>query len=291
MSSDKVFKEAGKHAYRYDLEVKNMYHGAVLGNVIRRVCIGYTGGYAITAISFLHESRHLYQYTSLEYINCNMVHVLYNFKKVRCHIHNTTEDHRIFKVKIKGPQRVYAGMLAAEGCDIFNKELYLFDLLHNIEIEIGFVVTFGSRQQYGVPDTPFPGHSTLHIDIPMFNPVSHCHYKNTGNMLSVYLKTLGRRDVDRMVEDAIILFQKYITAISDAIHTHHATSSEHVLLENIGIESKILNILLNNGIKTVKDIKKYSKSDILSIHKIGNLSYERIKKVLQDNNISLKNDT
>lgn len=291
--------------------IKPLYpgYGNTLGNSLRRVLLSSVKGAAITAFS-IEGTTH--EYTALPGIREDVVDIMLNLKNIRFKMH--TDNPVELSLEIRGDKqsekdgdkRVVAGdiKLPAE-VEIANPNQVICHIDDpKYTLKMHFVVESGR----GYLTIEKASEERLHSDMiaidAVFTPVLRVRYKveNTRvgqdtnlQQLTITVDTDGTiTPRDAFGEAAAILVNQYTAlAGSTRVDSTPAPGSNKddddsgllLPIEDLELSARTANALLNNDIKTVRDLVTLSETDLKDLKGFGQKALDEVKEKLTELNI------
>ena len=284
-------------------------YGNTLGNSLRRVLLSSIKGAAITAFSIEGVTH---EFTTVPGVREDAVDIMLNLKNIRFKMHTDAPVELTLEIKGEkqsekdGDKRVVAGdiKLPAE-VEIANPN----QLICHIDdpkktLKMHFVVETGR----GYLTIDKASEDRLHSDMiaidAVFTPVLRVRYKveNTRagqdtnlQQLTLTIDTDGTiTPQDAFEEAAAILINQY-TALAGATRVESApmpgsTESEKdtglmLPIEELDLSARTMNALLNNDIKTIRDLVTLSETDLKDLKGFGQKALDEVKEKLTELNI------
>lgn len=291
--------------------IKPLYpgYGNTLGNSLRRVLLSSVKGAAITAFS-IEGTTH--EYTALPGIREDVVDIMLNLKNIRFKMY--TDNPVELSLEIRGDKqsekdgdkRVVAGdiKLPAE-VEIANPNQVICHIDDpKYTLKMHFVVESGR----GYLTIEKASEERLHSDMiaidAVFTPVLRVRYKveNTRvgqdtnlQQLTITVDTDGTiTPRDAFGEAAAILVNQYTAlAGSTRVDSTPAPGSNKddddsgllLPIEELELSARTANALLNNDIKTVRDLVTLSETDLKDLKGFGQKALDEVKEKLTELNI------
>lgn len=286
-------------------EIQGCYpgYGPTLGNALRRVLLSSLEGSAIKSVK-IEGATH--EFSTLPGVMEDVVQIILNLKKVRFRMQG--DDAQKLSLHVKGEGVVTAKDFKTNSdVEVVNPEQAIAtltdkksDFVMEIEIDkgLGYIpVEVQERESKEI--------GVIAIDA-IYTPIRRVNY-DVENM------RIGKRtDFDKVTLEVVtdgsvtpqeafekaasILVEQYSALLGISAESVEATEAEEIteadsieMIADIdGIASKAVKVLSENGIKTVKDIVKYSEEDIAAIDGISAKAVKDIKKALEVKGLSLK---
>ncbi len=285
-------------------------YGNTLGNSLRRVLLSSVKGAAITAFS-IEGTTH--EFTAIPGIREDVVDIMLNLKNIRFKMHTDAPVELTLEMKGSdqssekdGDKRVVAGdiKLPAE-VEIANPNQVICHIDDpEYVLKMHFVVESGR----GYLTIEKSAEDRLHSDMiavdAVFTPVLRVRYKveNTRvgqdtnlQQLTMTIDTDGTiTPKDAFEEAAAILVNQY-TALAGATKMERtpapgANSEEEdsgllLPIDELNLSARTANALLNNDIKTIRDLVTLSESDLKDLKGFGQKALDEVKEKLTELNI------
>ena len=302
-------KELSKTSAAFVIKPLYYGYGNTLGNSLRRVLLSSIKGAAITAFS-IEGATH--EFTAIKGIREDIVDIMLNLKNVRLKSHTDAPVELELEIKGKdqskkdGDPRVVAGdiKLPAE-VEIANPNQTICHIDDpNYTLKMHFVVESGR----GYLTIEKSGEDRIHSDMialdAVFTPVLRVRYKveNTRvgqdtnlQQLTITVDTDGTITPKEAFEEAAAILVNQYTALAGGttVDTAPAPGSEDeqedtglaLPIEELGLSARTANALVNNEIKTIRDLVVLSDSDLKELKGFGQKALDEVKEKLTVINI------
>ncbi len=316
-SKPKVIEEKGNKGV---FEIDGLYpgYGHTLGNSLRRIILSSLPGAAITSIKFKGVNH---EFSTVAGIKEDVITMVLNLKKVR--IEMFSDEVQVISLKTKGIKDVTADDIEASGqIKILNPELHIAHVTDkNVDLDIELTIQKG----LGYVSKEVLQKEKMDIGIialdARFSPIERVSYevenmrvgdRTDFNRLKLTIETDGTISAKSALEKSIEIMISQLKAIIgfkeeenfliedsklDSKGSHEDADGEgkeeyddflKTRTESLDLSARTVNALINANIRTVGGLARKKEKDILSIEGLGAKGVEEIKKVLTDNNISLK---
>ena len=288
--------------------IKPLYpgYGNTLGNSLRRVLLSSVEGAAITAFS-IEGTTH--EFTAIKGVREDVVDIMLNLKNIRFKMH--TEAPVELTLEIKGDQqtekdgdkRVVAGdiKLPAE-VEIANPNqtiCHIDDPKYTLKMHL--VVESG--RGYLTIDQASEGrlHSDMIAVDAVFTPVLRVRYKveNTRvgqdtnlQQLTLTVDTDGTLTPKEAFEEAAAILVNQYQALAGGTEVESAPapgskkdeedSNLALSIEELDLSARTANALLNNDIKTIRELVTLSESDLKDLKGFGQKALDEVKEKLME---------
>ncbi|MDO4741878.1 MAG: DNA-directed RNA polymerase subunit alpha [Candidatus Saccharibacteria bacterium] len=284
-------------------------YGNTLGNSFRRVLLSSIKGAAITAFS-IEGTTH--EFTALPGVREDVVDIMLNLKNIRFKAHTDAPVELTLEVKGSnqtekdGDKRVVAGDIKlTSDVEIANPNQIICHIDDpNYVLKMRLVVESGR----GYLTIDKASEERLHSDMiaidAVFTPVLRVRYKveNTRvgqdtnlQQLTLTVETDGTiTPKDAFEEAAAILVNQYtalaggtVVASTPAPGVSQEEDDSGLMLpiEELDLSARTANALLNNDIKTVRDLVMLSESDLKDLKGFGTKALDEVKEKLTELNI------
>lgn len=302
-------KELDKNSAEFVIKPLYPGYGNTLGNSLRRVLLSSVKGAAITAFS-IEGTTH--EYATIPGIREDVVDIMLNLKNVRFKLH--TDAPVELSLEMKGDQqsekdgdkRVVAGdiKLPAE-VELANPNQTICHIDDpKFTLKMRFIVESGRGYLTIERSSEERVHSDMIAIDAVFTPVLRVRYKveNTRvgqdtnlQQLTLTIDTDGTiTPKDAFEEAAAILVNQY-TALAGSTkvestpapgsNTEDDDSGLMLPIEELDLSARTANALLNNDIRTVRDLVTLSEMDLRDLKGFGQKALDEVKEKLTELNI------
>lgn len=302
-------KELGENSAEFVIKPLYYGYGNTLGNSLRRVLLSSVKGAAITAFS-IEGATH--EYTTIPGVREDVVDIMLNLKNIRfkCHTDAPVEltlemkgdkqsekdgDRRVVAGDIKLPAEVEVANPNQTICHIDDPKMVL---------KMRFIVETGRGYLTIEQASEDRVHSDMIAIDAVFTPVLRVRYKveNTRVGQDTNLQQLTLTvDTDGTItpreafeEAAAILVNQYAAlAGSTKVESVPAPGSKQdeddsglmLPIEELDLSARTANALLNNDIKTIRDLVTLSETDLKDLKGFGQKALDEVKEKLTELNI------
>ena len=291
--------------------IKPLYYGYgnTLGNSLRRVLLSSVKGAAITAFS-IEGSSH--EFTAIPGVREDVVDIMLNLKNIRFKMHVDTPVELSLEIKGEaqkakdGDKRVVAGDIKLPSeVEIANPNQVICHIDDpNYTLKMHFVVESGR----GYLTIERASEDRLHSDMiavdAVFTPVLRVRYKveNTRvgqdtnlQQLTLTVTTDGTITPREAFEEAAAILVNQYKALAGKTEVESTPApggkqdeEEAGLLmsiEELDLSARTANALLNNDIRTVRDLVTLSETDLKDLKGFGSKALDEVKEKLTELNI------
>ncbi len=301
------------------LEIDKLYpgYGLTIGNALRRVMLSSLPGAAITSVKIKDVSH---EFSTLPGIREDMVEIILNLKQIRFIVHGDEPQSATLKVKgekeatakdIKTSSQIEVVNLDAQIATLTTKNASL-EMELNIEKGIGYVTVESRRrdkQETGVIaiDAIFPPIKMVKFDVEDMRVGEKTNYnrlifdietdgtiapdealKNAADLLMEHLKMIAKPAEASIIEGEPIEIKKEKTVKKETVKEDF--DGAKMKIEDLKLSNRTQNILLINHIKTVANLLRLSKDDLLDMEDLGEKAVKEIKKSLGKLGLTLRQE-
>lgn len=275
-------------------------YGMTLGNSIRRVLLSSLAGAAVTGVKIEGASH---EFSTLKGVREDMIEVILNLKQLRVR-YSGDEPVHVTLSKTGAGAVTAADIKATSDVEVVNKDLVIANLegaKTKFEVEI--------RIEQGRGYVPVENRAGEKLPVGMiaidalYTPIKRVRYsvENTrvGQMtdldkLVLEVETDGtvtpRDAVSQAAEILVGHFQvmaghDVVSVGADGIVTADAREQANlatVLIDEVNFSPRTTNALLNNDIKTIKDLSELADSELKELKGFGQKAYEEVVAKLDE---------
>ncbi len=302
-------KDLGPNSAEFVIKPLYYGYGNTLGNSLRRVLLSSIKGAAITAFS-IEGTTH--EFTAIPGIREDVVDIMLNLKNIRLKSHSEAPVELTLEIKGSdqsakdGDPRVVAGDIKLPAdIEIANPNQVICHIDDpKFVLKMRFIVETGRGYLTIEKSSADRVHSDMIALDAVFSPVLRVRYKveNTRVGQDINLQQLTMSiDTDSTLtpreafeEAAAILVNQY-TALAGATQVETApapgTSREEeesglmLNIEELGLSARTANALVNNEIRTIRDLIMLSESDLKELKGFGSKALSEVKDKLTELNI------
>lgn len=276
-------------------------YGNTLGNSLRRVLLSSIKGAAITSFS-IEGANH--EYTAVPGIREDVVDIMLNLKNVRLKSHNDEPVEVSFEVKAKDVKdgTVTAGDIKLPSdIELGNPDQIICHIDDpNFTLKMRIIIETGRGYLTIEKSATDRIHSDMIALDAVFSPVLRVRYKveNTRvgqdmnyQQLTLTVDTDGTITPKEAFEEAAAILVNQYTALAGGTTVESAPApgveaeaddSELSLpIEELGLSARTANALINNDIKTVRDLVSLSEVDLKDLKGFGSKALDEVKKLTE----------
>ena len=302
-------KELSKTSAEFVIKPLYLGYGNTLGNSLRRVLLSSVKGAAITAFS-IEGTTH--EYATIPGVREDVVDIMLNLKNIRFKMHTDAPVELTLEMKGEkqsekdGDKRVVAGdiKLPAE-VEVANPNQTICHIDDPKKtIKMHFVVETGR----GYLTIEHASAERIHSDMiavdAVFTPVLRVRYKveNTRvgqdtnlQQLTLTVDTDGTITPKEAFEEAAAILVNQYTALAGSTKVDSAPvpgsnadeddSGLMLPIEELDLSARTANALLNNDIRTIRDLVTLSETDLKDLKGFGQKALDEVKEKLTGLNI------
>jgi DNA-directed RNA polymerase subunit alpha len=299
----------GGHRAKVTLEPFERGYGHTLGNALRRVLLSSMVGYAPTEVTIAGV---LHEYSAIDGVQEDVVHIMLNLKGVVFRLHNRDEVTIVLRKEGEGP--VTAGDIQTpHDVEIINPDHVIANLAAGgkldmqIKVEKGRSYVPGNLRRYGDEPTKSIGRIVLDAS---FSPVSRVSYTVESARVE------QRTDLDKLVmeivtngaispEEAIRASAKTLVeqlavfaniepddmpGLMDSSPRERSTPFDPILLrpvDELELTVRSANCLKAENIYYIGDLIQRTETELLKTPNLGRKSLNEIKEVLASRGLTL----
>lgn len=299
-------KELGANSAEFTIKPLYYGYGNTLGNSLRRVLLSSVKGAAITSFS-IEGSTH--EFAAIKGIREDVVDIMLNLKTIRFKCHNDNPVELTLEIKGSdqsdkdGDKRVVAGDIKLPAdVEIANPNQVICHIDDpKFVLKMHFVVETGR----GYLTIEKSGEERVHSDMialdAVFTPVLRVRYKveNTRvgqdtnlQQLIMTIDTDGTLSPKEAFEEAAAILVNQYTALAGSTTVESAPapglasdeedSNLMLPIEDLDLSARTANALLNNDIKTVRDLVMLSETDLKDLKGFGSKALDEVKEKLTE---------
>ena len=283
-------------------------YGHTLGNALRRVLLSSMVGYAPTEVTIAGV---LHEYSNVDGVQEDVVHIMLNLKGVVFRLHNRDEVTLVLRKEGEGPVTA-ADIQTPHDVEIINPDHVIANLSQGgkldmqIKVEKGRGYVPGSMRRYGDEATKSIGRIVLDAS---FSPVSRVSYtvesarveqRTDLDKLVMEIVTNGaisseeaiRASAKILVEQLAVFAQLQGTDLVDAFDQppQRSSSFDPILLrpvDELELTVRSANCLKAENIYYIGDLIQRTETELLKTPNLGRKSLNEIKEVLASRGLTL----
>ena len=297
----------GDHRAKVTLEPFERGYGHTLGNALRRVLLSSMVGYAPTEVTIAGV---LHEYSAIDGVQEDVVHIMLNLKGVVFRLHNRDEVTLVLRKEGEGP--VTAGDIQTpHDVEIINPGHVVAHLAQGgkldmqIKVEKGRGYVPGNLRRYGDEPTKSIGRIVLDAS---FSPVRRVSYavenarveqRTDLDKLVMEIETNGAispeeaiRSSAKILVEQLAVFAQLEGQVSDILYAtpERQTSFDPILLRPVAeleLTVRSANCLTAENIYYIGDLIQRTETELLKTPNLGRKSLNEIKEVLASRGLTL----
>ena len=302
-------KDLGENSAEFVIKPLYYGYGNTLGNSLRRVLLSSVKGAAITAFSIEGASH---EYTTIPGVREDVVDIMLNLKNIRFKCHTDAPVELTLEIKgdkqseKDGDKRVVAGDIKLPSeVEIANPHQTICHIDDpKFVLKMHFIVETGRGYLTIEQSSAERVHSDMIAVDAVFTPVLRVRYKveNTRvgqdtnlQQLTLTVDTDGTITPREAFEEAAAILVNQYTALagSTTVESTPAPGSKQdeddsglmLPIEELDLSARTANALLNNDIKTIRDLVTLSETDLKDLKGFGQKALDEVKEKLTELNI------
>ncbi len=288
----KTVNEDGNKA-TFAIEPLHSGYGMTLGNSLRRVILSSLSGAAVTAVKI---DTVAHEFSTIAGVKEDVVEIILNLKRLRFRVYS--EEPQYLMLTASGQGEVTAASIkTTSDVEIVNPE-QIIATLDTAKTKIGMEIKVEKGRGY----VPVESREAEKLEVGMiavdalYSPVQRVRYnvENTrvGQMtdldrLIMEIETDGtitpqdaiRQAAELLVEHFHVIAGNPVGAVAAvaAAEERTETGASKISIEEINLTPRTTNALINNEIKSVKDLLKLSDQELRELKGFGSKAYEEVK--------------
>ena len=297
----------GGHRAKVTLEPFERGYGHTLGNALRRVLLSSMVGYAPTEVTIAGV---LHEYSTVDGVQEDVVHIMLNLKGVVFRLHN--RDEVTLVLRKEGEGAVTAGDIQTpHDVEIINPEHVIANLSHGgkldmqIKVEKGRGYVPGTMRRYGDEPTKSIGRIVLDAS---FSPVSRVSYtvesarveqRTDLDKLVMEIVTNGAISPEESIRASAKILVEQLAVFAQLEGSELAafdqpaqrtTQFDPILLrpvDELELTVRSANCLKAENIYYIGDLIQRTETELLKTPNLGRKSLNEIKEVLASRGLTL----
>lgn len=273
-------------------------YGYTLGNSLRRVLLSSIRGGAMVAFRIEGASH---EFTTIPGIKEDVVDIMLNIKNIRLRVH--TDEPVELRLEKKGAGVITAADIKATAdIEVINPEQVIATV---DDPKKTVVIDFVAEAGRGYRSIEESSESRLHSDMialdAMFSPVLRVRYKVDGtrvgqdtnlDKLRLIVETDGTISAREAFEEAAAILVNQYTALAGSTTVasspapgQSAANDDDELntpIEELDLTARTANALINNDIRTVRDLVTLSEQDLRELKGFGSKALDEVKDKLAE---------
>jgi DNA-directed RNA polymerase subunit alpha len=285
-----VHEEGNKTTFA--IEPLHAGYGMTLGNSLRRVILSSLGGAAVTAVkidSVAHE------FSTIDGVKEDVVEIILNLKKLRFRVFSEEPQFLVLTASGKGVVKA-SDIKTTSDVEIVNPD-QVIATLDTDKVKLGMEIKVEKGRGY----VPVESREAEKLEVGMiavdalYSPVARVRYnvENTrvGQMtdldrLVMEIETDGTITPHEAIRQAADILVEHFQVVAGQVAAEHGptasgasaeTGASKINIEEINLSPRTTNALINNEIKTVKDLLKLTDGELRELKGFGSKAYDEVK--------------
>jgi len=303
-SSIKIIEQE-KNYGKFEIEGLYPGYGVTIGNALRRVLLSSIEGAAVT--SFKIKGVH-HEFSTINHVADTVLDIMLNLKQLRIKLHSN--EPQTLKLKVDGEKKIFAKDFEANPMvDIMNPDLYITEITDKkgkIEMEVIVEKGLGYSQVEERKEEKIPI-GTIAVDA-IFSPIRKVNFqvenmrvgeKTDYNRLILSIETDGSVSPEEALSKASSILKDHFANIEEQFLPEEKKDKKvsskkedkepkDILIEELDLGSRTKKALINNGVKTLAGLLRYSEDTLSTMDGLGKKSLEEIKAILKNLKYTLK---
>jgi len=291
-------EETGKNSASFVIEPLQAGYGNTLGNSLRRVLLSSIKGGAIVAFRIEGASH---EFTTVAGIKEDVVDIMLNLKNVRVKV--SSDEAIEVRIEKKGAGVITAADIKTTAdVEVINPEQVIATVDDPKKSVVMDLVIESGRGYETIEDSSV---NRLHSDMialdAMFGPVLRVRYKVDStrvgqetnlDKLQVNVETDGSTSPREAFEEAAAILVNQYTALAGSTTVEAAPalgqdladegSELNTPIEELNLSARTANALINNEIRTVRDLVTLSEQDLRELKGFGSKALDEVKDKLAE---------
>jgi DNA-directed RNA polymerase subunit alpha len=292
----KALKTEG-HKSTFVIEPLASGYGMTLGNSLRRVILSSLSGAAVTAVKIDNVSH---EFSSIKGVKEDVVEIILNLKKVRFRVFSDEPQFIILSKQGKGVVTA-KDIKTTSDIEVVNPDQVIATIDED-KAKVGMEIKVEKGRGY----VPVENREGEKLEVGMiavdalYSPVSRVRYnvENTRvgqvtdlDKLIMEIETDGTITPQEAVGQAaqILVDHFSVVAGNSAPSVSAPPKSERsdsgagkIMIEEINLSPRTTNALLNNDIKSMKDLMTLSDNDLRDLKGFGAKAYDEVKEKINE---------
>ncbi len=276
-------------------------YGMTLGNSLRRVILSSLGGAAATAVKIDAASH---EFSTIDGVKEDVVEIILNLKKLRFRVFSDEPQYLTLAASGQGPV-TGAQIKTTADVEIVNPE-QVIATLDTAKTKLGMEIKVEKGRGY----VPVENRESERLEVGMiaidalYSPVQRVRYtvENTRvgqvtdlDKLVMEIETDGTITPHEAIAQASEILVEHFQVVAgnpvaDSIVAGSVdgvdSASTKMSVEEVNLSPRTTNALINNEIKTMKDLVALSDTELRDLKGFGSKAYEEVKDKLSELGLS-----
>lgn len=297
LPSLKTVKEDGNRA-TFAIEPLYSGYGMTLGNSLRRVVLSSLGGAAVTAVKIDNVAH---EFSTIEGVKEDVVEIILNLKKLRFKVYS--DEPQFIMLTKKGKGSVTAADIKTNAdIEVVNTDQHIATI-DDAKVQIGMEIKVEKGRGY----VPVEAREQEKLEVGMiavdalYSPIKRVRYNVENTRVG------QATDLDRLVieieTDGAISPQDAITQAAEVLVGHFSvvagqsaptggapaaaedsneSNAAKIMVEEVNFSPRTTNALLNNDIRTMKDLMRLSDTELKELKGFGAKAYDEVREKIAE---------
>lgn len=291
-------EETGANSASFVIEPLQAGYGNTLGNSLRRVLLSSVKGGAIVAFRVEGASH---EFTTIEGIKEDVVDIMLNLKNVRVKV--SSDEPIEVRIEKKGAGAITAADIKTTAdVEVINPGQVIATVDDpKMTVVMDLVIDSGRGYQTIEESSVKRLHSDMIALDAMFSPVLRVRYKVDStrvgqetnlDKLQLNVETDGSTSPREAFEEAAAILVNQYTALAGSTTVEAAPalgqdmvdegSELNTPIEELNLSARTANALINNEIRTVRDLVTLSEQDLRELKGFGSKALDEVKDKLAE---------
>lgn len=292
----KTVSEEGNKA-TFAIEPLYSGYGMTLGNSLRRVILSSLGGAAVTAVKIDSVSH---EFSTVEGVKEDVVELILNLKKIRFKVYSDEPQFLVLSKTGKGEVKA-SDIKTSADVEIVNPG-QVIATLDAAKSKLGMEIKVEKGRGY----VPVEARESEKLEVGMiavdalYSPIQRVRYnvENTrvGQMtdldrLVIEIETDGTTSPFEALSQAseilvdhfsVVAGKSQTSAAAAAGEEFHENDAAKISIEEVNFSPRTANALVNNDVKTMKDVLKLTDQELRELKGFGAKAYDEVKDKLAE---------
>ncbi len=272
-------------------------YGMTLGNSLRRVILSSLGGAAVTAVKIDNVAH---EFSALKGVKEDVVEIILNLKRLRFRVFSDEPQFLILTKTGKGP--ITAGDIkTSSDVEVVNPD-QIIATIDDAKTKVGMEI----RVEKGRGYVPVESREDEKLEVGMiaidalYSPIQRVRFnvENTRvgqvtdlDRLVLEIETDGTISPEDAVSQAAQILVNHFSVVAGnaapaqiqaATGDRAETAAAKIMIEEINLSPRTTNALMNNDIKTMKDLLTLSDNDLRELKGFGAKAYDEVKEKIAE---------
>lgn len=291
-------KELAENSKEFVIRPLYAGYGNTLGNSLRRVLLSSIAGSAIIAFKIDGVSH---EFSTIDGVKEDAIDIMLNIKNI--HLKNHTDKPVELTLEKKGAGPVKAGDIKKNGdVTVANPNQIICNIDNpKTNLKMTFLVENGRGYATTEETTEMKNHDDMIAVDAIFTPVLRVRYRvestRVGNdhslqELTLTVDTDGTITPEEAFEEAAAILINQYTALAGKTRVASAPAPDEneqdddnnlaLPIEDLNLTARTTNALINNEIRTIRDLINLSDQDLKELKGFGSKALEEVKNKLTE---------